>query len=104
MAIAVAICKLQEAKFRDVIGWTGTCSNERTIWIGFTKKVTLLEVSRKLRVLKPAGIKAVPPWMVGFERRRRDTSGLISAPNLERSDRDATLLFGHSVSYNHALV
>ena len=86
MAIAVAICtdhvlwaigwairKLQEAKFRDVIGWTGTCSNERTICIGFTNKVTLLEVSRKLRVLKPAGIKAVPPWMVGFERRRRDT-------------------------------
>ena len=74
-----AIRKLQEAKFRDVIGWvtnspssmsysgarwkcqesdaegdpprgSGTCSNERAICIGSPNKVTLLEVSRKLEM------------------------------------------------------
>ena len=60
---------------RDVIGWvtnspsslsySGALWNwnmfERTIWIGSTNKVTLLEVLRKLQVEKPAGVKAVPP-------------------------------------------
>ena len=51
------------ASVRDALtlSRTGTCSNERNIWISSTKKVTLLEGSRKLQVEKPAGVKAVPP-------------------------------------------